>query len=75
MEYDMNSPSPDVALKVTAADRASLDNELDAAVERIRLTAAQEGKGILVTRDAPDSFIVEASHEVPFGLTRERQTW
>jgi hypothetical protein len=75
MEYDMNHASPEMTLKVTAADRASLDLELDAAVERVRHAAAKEGKGILVTREAPNSFTVEASHDVPFGLTRERQTW
>jgi hypothetical protein len=66
----------DLAIAVTATDRASMERRLDEAVTIARACAMQEGRqGILVTRHDFDSFTVALSDAVPFGLTREHQDW
>lgn len=66
----------DRGVRVIATDRASLDQELDAAVEAIKAVAMTDrSRGILVTRVGSDSFDVTLCASVPFGLTRELQDW
>jgi hypothetical protein len=66
----------DVTLLVSVADRASMDDQLETAVTLAQKISMYEGRrGILVTRQGPDKFTVALSDTVPFGLTREAQTW
>lgn len=66
----------DLPIQVTATDRASMERQLDEAVTAAMKWATHEGcKGILVTRHYYDSFTVDLSDDVPFGLTREHQTF
>lgn len=60
---------------VRAADPASLQEQLDAAVEGIRPAAVRSRCGILVTRWDWSLFTVEASPSVPCGVTVERDRW
>ncbi|MBT2598085.1 hypothetical protein [Arthrobacter sp. ISL-72] len=63
-------------LTVTAADRESMDRQLDEAADAARIQALSEGRhGILVTCPGHDFFTVALSVAVPFGLTREHQAW
>jgi hypothetical protein len=63
-------------LTLTVADRQSMDTELDAAVTAAKAHAlAGRRHGILVTRLGVDTFTVDLSEAVPFGLTREHQAW
>jgi hypothetical protein len=66
--------APDLTAAITATDRASLDRQLDEAVDAAITRAIREGRpGILVTRHAHDSFTVALSDDVPFGQTLEHQ--
>ncbi|MFE4229217.1 hypothetical protein ACFRJ8_15160 [Arthrobacter sp. NPDC056886] len=66
--------APDLTVAITATDRASLDRQLDEAVDAAITRAIREGRqGILVTRHAHDSFTVALSDDVPFGQTLEHQ--
>jgi len=66
----------DFPLTLTVADRQSMDSELDAAVTAAAAFAlAGKRHGILVTRIGADTFTVDLSEAVPFGLTREHQAW
>jgi hypothetical protein len=66
----------DLAIAVTAIDRASMERRLNEAVTAAMTRAMQEGRqGILVTQHDYDSFTVSLSDDVPFGLTRELQEW
>lgn len=68
--------STDLVLEVTATDKASMDRELDSAVQIAREHAMRDGRrGILVTRHGAASFTVAVSHHVPFGLTQEKLAW
>ena len=61
---------------VTATDRASMERQLDEAVDAALTQAMHEGRqGILVTQHDPVSFTVDLSDAVPFGLTREHRDW
>jgi len=72
----MTATITDLAIEFTAADRASMERQLEDAVDRARTQAMRERrKGILVTRHTYDSFTVSLSETVPFGLTREHQDW
>jgi hypothetical protein len=63
-------------LTLTVADRESMDSELDAAVTAAKAYAlAGQRYGILVTRLGANTFTVDLSETVPFGLTREHQAW
>jgi hypothetical protein len=65
-----------LTMAVTAADRASMDRQLDEAVAVARTRAFREGRqGILVTRHDYGSFTVALSDAVPFGMTLEHQDW
>jgi hypothetical protein len=70
------STNKDYTIAITAADRASMERQLDEAVTHAKAQALQGGQqGILVTRINLNSFTVTLSDTVPFGLTRERQDW
>lgn len=72
----MESIDSESSVTVTAADHESMYRQLDAAVAAAQELAMRERRrGILVTRHAPDTFTVELSANVPFGLTIERQNW
>jgi hypothetical protein len=63
-------------MAVTATDRASMERQLDEAVDSALTLAMHEGRqGILVTQHDPVSYTVDLSDAVPFGLTREQQDW
>lgn len=66
----------DLPVTVRATDRASMEHQLDEAVQAALTQAMHEGrKGILVTQVDPASFTVDLSDAVPFGLTREHRAW
>lgn len=65
----------DILLEVTAKDPASLEKDLNAAVEIARTSAMNHGYGIWVTQHGFTSYTVAVSPDVPFGLTRERRNW
>lgn len=66
----------DLPITVIASDRAGMERGLDEAVTVARGRALHQGRqGILVTRHAYDSFTVDLSDVVPFGLIREHQDW
>lgn len=70
------STNIDLPIAVTAADRTSMDRQLDEAVTEARTRALQEGRrGILVTRQSFDTFTVALSDDVPFGTTHESVQW
>lgn len=72
----MTESLAELVLSLEAADRAELDRRLEEA-ERIMRTHAMNNRrgGVLVTRTGLNSFTVEVSEDVPFGLTRQRQDW
>lgn len=64
------------AVNVVAADPASLQEQLDSAVEQLRSAAAAgDPRGVLVTRWSWSLFTVEASADVPYGITLEKDRW
>lgn len=64
------------SITITVPDHESMYRQLDAAVATAREQAMRErDRGILVTRHALDTFTIELSAEVPFGLTVECQNW
>lgn len=66
----------DEPIAVTATDRVSMERRLDEAVAIAMNQAMHTGRrGILITRHSYDFFTVALSHDVPFGLTRERTAW
>jgi hypothetical protein len=66
----------DLPIAVSVTDRASMERQLDQAVTIAKMWAMHEGRqGILVTRHEYNSFTVDLSEAVPFGLTREHQDW
>lgn len=66
----------DLPVTVRATDRASMERQLDEAVQAALTQAMHEGRqGILVTQVDPASFTVDLSDAVPFGLTREHRAW
>jgi hypothetical protein len=56
-------------LAISVPDAASLDAELNAAVELALQDALRERKGILVTHQGPGRYTVELSGDVAFGTT------
>jgi hypothetical protein len=53
-----------------------MERQLDQAVTIAKTRAMHERRqGILVTRHDYNSFTVDLSEAVPFGLTREHQDW
>jgi hypothetical protein len=59
-------------ITVQVGDVSHMDEELDAAEERMRRLALERGDcGILVTRHTHCTFTVALSRDVAFGVTRE----
>ncbi len=71
----MIETATDLILRVTVKDKATMDAELNAAVDMSREKAMRERHGVLITRHASDSFTVAVSAEVPFGITQEKHAW
>ncbi|MDQ6752915.1 MAG: hypothetical protein M3017_05780 [Actinomycetota bacterium] len=68
-------PAPGI-LHVVAETPKSLQDGLDRAVEQIReAAAAEDRRGILITRRSRSLFTVEASTDVPRGTTLEKDRW
>jgi len=65
--------STDTAIAVTASDPSDRDRQLEEAVGALKVRAAGNRQGILVTRHNYGSFTVSLSNAVPYGLTREHQ--
>jgi len=66
----MSTPIDRIDIEV--ASRYLLDEELDAAVQRLQEVALLTGThGILVTRIGPGRYTAALSDQVPFGMTRE----
>ena len=66
----------DLPITVSATDQASMERQLDEAVDAALSQAMYEGRqGILVTQHDPTSFTVDLSDAVPFGVTREHRAW
>jgi hypothetical protein len=72
----MTQTAARLVLEVTAADRITLDRQLDHA-EFLAQQAAMKDRtgGVLITRHSPDRFTVAVSESVPFGVTRELSSW
>lgn len=69
----INTVEDGLSYVVKVSDASVLDDDLNSAVDLARQQAAKSGTcGILVTRQAPDTFTVVLSEAVPFGETRER---
>lgn len=61
---------------LTITDRASMDQQLDAAVAAALARALiSKSHGILVTRHSQEKFTVALSEAVPYGETMERLSW
>ena len=56
-------------------DRSQMETTLQSAVEALSDQAKSLRQGILVTRTAPQTFIVSLNSQVPYGTTQERTTW
>jgi hypothetical protein len=64
----------DIVLEITAHDPATIENDLNTAVDMAREHAMQERRhGILVTQHGYTSYTVAVSRDVPFGQTHERR--
>jgi len=64
--------TPIERIDIEVASRYLLDEELDAAVQRLQEVALLTGThGILVTRIGPGRYTAALSDQVPFGMTRE----
>ena len=65
---------PDLVLEITVHDRATLEFDLNAAVDIAREHAMTEGRhGILVTQHGYTRYTVAVSRDVPYGQTHERR--
>jgi hypothetical protein len=71
----MNHQDHRITFQVTAGvGWSALQEQLDAAHEEIRSKATSGGRnGVLITRHSHDSFTVEVSPKVPYGMTYERE--
>lgn len=75
---DAGPPPPQATslLHVIADNPESLQDGLERAVLQLRkMVQAGDTRGILITRRSKSLFTVEASAEVPFGTTMERDRW
>ena len=64
----------DVVLEITAMDTATVENDLNTAVDIARRHAMKERRhGILVTQHDFTRYTVAVSRDVPFGQTHERR--
>lgn len=66
--------APELLATVTATSKATMEIDLNAAIQAAEQRARWEGRrGILVTRVAHTRFTVELSPDVPYGYTYEKQ--
>ena len=69
----MPTTDPATVHEVMATDRATLERHLDHAEMLARKEAMKTRRGgVLITRHSLNSFTVEVSEAVPYGLTREQ---
>lgn len=69
----MNKESSDYNVTIKASCRRELETQLDKAVEEgIAAALKCSSQGLVVTRHDYTTFGVELSHNVPFGVTVER---
>lgn len=62
-------------LHITGDTAATIQADINTAVELIKIHAIEEGKhGILVTRHGPGNYTVAISSNVPYGQTLEKRT-
>ena len=72
----MIEPASDLTLQVTVTDKATMDAEINIAVDIARRKAMKDRRrGILVTRNGLASFTVAVSEDVPYGITHEKHAW
>ncbi len=72
----MIEPTSDLTLQVTVTDKATMDAEINIAVDIARRKAMKDRRrGILVTRNGLASFTVAVSEDVPYGITHEEHAW
>lgn len=81
----MPIPAPEVhtivrgdrgVLTVVAEDPEAVQDGLDRAVEQIRgAVGPVNPRGILITRRSRSLFTVEATSDVPYGVTMEKDRW
>lgn len=65
-----------IVLHMLAENPQSLQDGLDQAVQQIREAASPgDPRGILITRRSRWLFTVEASDDVPYGTTMEKDRW
>lgn len=66
-----------LVLSFTVDSRSDLDSKIEEGVRFLQKHAAHTGRcsGILVTRYSIRDFTVELHPAVPYGMTRERQSW
>ena len=73
-ETTMIKRHSDLVLEITAHDPATVENDLNTAVDMAREHAMQESRhGILVTQHDFTSYTVAVSRDVPYGQTHERR--
>lgn len=64
--------APAMSINVTAADRESMDQRLNGAVDKmVEVALRHRTHGVLVTRHGHGHFTVMLSDTVPFGYTAE----
>lgn len=74
-ELKMTSSRPQTRMEFTAMNREHMEQQINTAVDTLRVHAMNHREGILVTRHTYDSFTVELCRSVPAGLTRESWSW
>lgn len=66
----------DILLEITASDPATIENDLNCAVDIALRHAMQERRhGVLVTQTGYTTYTVAVSREVPYGETHELRQW
>jgi hypothetical protein len=63
------------SITVHVHTRSHLETAVEAAVQKLSDRARHLEQGILVTRTAPEIFIVSLDPNVPYGMSYERTTW
>ncbi|QCO99908.1 hypothetical protein FCN77_22060 [Arthrobacter sp. 24S4-2] len=66
----------DILLEIIAHDPATIENDLNSAVDIALRHAMQERRhGVLVTQTGFSTYTVAVSRDVPYGETREQRQW
>lgn len=63
------------SITIHAHTRSHLEAAVEAAVQELSVCARYGKQGILVTRTAPGTVIVNLDPNVPCGMSYERTTW